>query len=395
MLVRKYIASTIGFASRRAALTPKRWLLLVSALIPLALIALLAAVRLLPGSPLYHAIRSRAAYLGLGWCYPVLPPRVRYNFSQPEAWEGDALFWENFPCARSEYRVWAPEGAAAPLPTGGATNLIVTAFFDIGREHWPYYARSNEEYMANIKNTLSLRNPMVFFTTPDKAEGVVEARRKAGLMDRTMVVAHDLHCASQAWMLPGVLDSMCSASTIARMWAFNPNLEAPERQEPWYNLIMWMKAGVVRAAAALPHPALAAQWVTWLDAGCHTPACDAAWIRGIYFSPARWARADRVRISHMDEESDALARMTPAEWTREHRVLFMGTVFGMTRARARFLMDAFLDTAQWMLVRGVVDTDQTIFAWMWRANPEYFDVYPSYGDYQSKLGTSVRAFAGL
>jgi hypothetical protein len=106
--------------------------------------------------------------------------------------------------------------------------------------------------MANIANSLTLRNPMVFFTTPDKAEGIVAARRAEGLMDRTMVVAHDLHCASQAWMLPGVLDSMCSARTVAALWTLNPSLEVPERQEPWYNIIMWTKAGVVRAVATLP-----------------------------------------------------------------------------------------------------------------------------------------------
>jgi hypothetical protein len=374
-------------------------LLILSFSVPALLIALLTTVRLFPGEALYHRIRSYAGYVGYGWCHPVLPPKVHYSFTPAPPWEGDAAFWENFPCARSEYRVWLPEGsagaqAAAAAAGGNATNLIVSAYFDIGRSRWPYFSRSNEQYMANIANSLTLRNPMVFFTTPDKAEGIVAARRAEGLMDRTMVVAHDLHCASQAWMLPGVLDSMCSARTVAALWTLNPSLEVPERQEPWYNIIMWTKAGVVRAVATLPQAALASQWVTWFDAGCHAPAC-AGWVKGAYFSPAPWARSGRVRIAHMDLQSDALALMSPTEWTRQHPVLFMGTVFGAQRQHAARLMDAFLDTVQWLYVRGVVDTDQTVFAWMWQRFPELFDVYPTVGDYQGKLATSVKGFAGL
>lgn len=182
---------------------------------------------------------------------------------------------------------------------------------------------------------------------------------------------------------------------MKEMWTRNPHLEVPERQQPWYNLVMWMKAGVVRAAATLPHAALATEWITWLDAGCRAPVCEESWMGGIYLHPSPWARRGRLRISNMGFQDDSLAKMTPVEWVRQHHVLFMGGCFGMTRAHANEFMNVFLDTVQWLFIRGVVDTDQTVFAWMWIKRPEIFDVHYLTGDYQQRLGQIVRGFSGL
>lgn len=364
----------------------------------LALLALSALpvfiVHALPGSFAYHCVRIAAGFLGFGWCHPVLPARVHHTFPEPPSWEGDALFWDNFPCARSEYRVWLPEasaaGGAAPAPAACDASLVVSAYFDIGRAKWPFLARPAGEYERNMGALLALRNPLVLFTSPDLAEAVVAARRAAGLMDRTMVVAHDLSCASQAWLLRATTHAMCAPEATARLWALNPNLAVPERQEPWYNLLMYMKAGLVRAAASLPQPALASRWVTWLDAGCHAPMCPRGLIEGTCLAPARWARAGRVRIAQMGAQTDALAAMTPTQWTRQHAVLFAGTIFGVDRAHARARMDAFLDTVQWLFTRGVADYDQSVFAWMWARAPELFDAYPVAGNWHNV----VRGYAG-
>jgi hypothetical protein len=372
-------------------------LFLLSVGVPLALMSLLAVVRLFPNSAAYHRIRSYAGYLGYGWCHPVLPPRVQYSFpAPPQPWKGDGAFWENFACARSEYRVWEPEGSLpAPHPANASSNLLVSAYFDIGRSQWSYFSRSSDQYMRNIATVLTLRNPMVFFTSPDKAEGIVAARRAAGLMDRTMVVAHDLHCASQAWMLPAMLETMCSPETLARLWTFNQGLEIPELQQPWYNVITWMKAGVMRAAASLPHPALASRSVTWLDAGCHYPTCEDSWLRDAYISPAPWARTGRLRVTTIGEQSDEMAQMSPVEWTRRHYTIFMGGAFGATREHIGPLMMTWQDTAHWMLLRGVVGSDQSVLSFMWARHPDLFDPVYTTGGYHNRVSMIVKGYAGL
>ena len=374
----------------RAVPAPSRrcWLLL-ALLLAAALLLPLLIVRAYPGSYAYHCLRIAAGWLGFGWCHPVFPPKAAHSFPPPPPWAGDAHFWENFPCARSEYRVYLPEGAP-PAAGSSCDNVLVSAYFDIGRAEWPFLARPAAFYKERVATVLALRNPLVFFTTPDFAEAVVAARRAAGLMDRTLVVAHDLHCASQAWLLPDATAAMCAPEATARMWAFSQFLAVPERQEPWYNLVMWMKAGLVRAAAALPQPALGGASVTWIDAGCHFPMCEPE-LAGTCLDPAPWARPDRVRIAQVGVQTDALAAMGPTAWTRAHHVLFAGTIFSVPRAAARRLMDAFLDTLHWLLTRGVADTDQTVFAWMWARQPELFDAVPTSGSWHN----IVRNWAGM
>ncbi len=368
-----------GGGSRRCAL----YLLLALAA---ACCAPLLVVRAFPGSWAYHHLRIAAGYFGFGWCHPVFLRKVEHAFSPPPpAWANDSAFWGHFPCARSEYKVWLPEGAP-PAPVDTCDNVVVSAFFDIGRDKWPFYARPAKLYTENVHTVLKLRNPLVFFTTPDFAEAVVAARRTAGLMDRTMVVAHDPHCASQAWLLSDATAAMCAPEAISRMWAFNTfrYIIIPERQEPWYNLLMWMKAGLVRAVAALPHAALGGNTVTWLDAGCHHPMCGPE-LAGTCLVPAPWARPGRIRIAQVGTQTDALATLGPVQWERAHSALFAGTVFSVPRGAAGELMDAFFDTLQWLITRGVAATDQTVFAWLWIRAPHLFDVAPALGSWHNVL----------
>lgn len=187
----------------------KRFTLFIFVILCFFVAQVLVILRFFPDSATYESLRIYAGFFGYGWCRPFLPPPQEYKFNNEQSWEGDDLFWENFPCSRDSYRVYLPEGILPRMEN--RSNLIVSAFFDIGRSNWVTYQRPNDNYFSNMeKNTLTLRNPMVFFTTPEIAEDVVKVRRREGLMDRTMVVAHDLHCASQAWMLPAVTNNMCS-----------------------------------------------------------------------------------------------------------------------------------------------------------------------------------------
>jgi len=312
---------------------------------------------------------------------------MSYNFPPSKSssihWEREGEFWENFPCNRSFYRIWLPEGKFNLDSPAVCTSTIVTAFFDIGRESWPFISRKITAYLMKAKVVQSLKNPMVFLSSPEFAERFVAARRSAGLMDRTLVIACDVGCAPQMWLLEDTQELMCNADSIKALWSFSPYLAVPERQEPVYNVLMWMKAGLVRAAATLPHPALSStKWLTWLDFGCHDPMCDKNALVGRCVDPAPWSRPERVRIAQTSTADDALMRMDPISWTRQHRVLFAGTVFGVPRSSARELMDGFLDTVAWLFTRGVADSDQTVFAWWWaRASGPVLDSYPVSGDW--------------
>ena len=361
----------------------RQFVCILATLIAVPLASLYMTLHWFPPTSLpYNAVRYTASFLGFGWCEPSPVPKTTYHFSGAEGpaltWENDALFWRNFPCARESYRVWLPEPPSsssniAALPRT-CRSLTVTAFFDIGRAKWlPPFDRSVEQYLSNAKTVVATLNPMVIFTSPELAEGIIADRRAAGLMDRTLVVGMSLQCTPEAWTEAGARELMCRPEE----WTGNIYLGTPERQHPWYNVVMWMKASFVTAAASLPQPELDAEWVTWLDLGCHGPMCSDA-LKGKCIDPAPWAPLDRIRIAQVEPINDDLAAYTPREFVRGHRVTFAGTIFGIGRKHAAEAMSFFRDTAAYLVARGVADTDQTVFHFAFIRKPEAFAAYHVY-----------------
>ena len=78
-----------------------------------------------------------------------------------------------------------------------------------------------------------------------------------------------------------------------------------------------------------------------------------------YQDPQVVASYDAARFESLRSRGDtarmlaAARRLLGPQWERAHTAIFAGTVFSVPRAAARELMDAFLDTLQWLLTRGV------------------------------------------
>ena len=363
------------------------WQCAAAALLPPALLLLI-----FPDVFPSHCLRIALGFLGLGWCRPTPLPRLHHSFPPPPAFLNDSAFWLSFPCPRSAYTLYLPEAPTLSAPPPCAGTLIVTAFFDIGRARWPFLARATATYLEHAEAVLALSNPLFLATSPDLAPRLVAARRQRGLMDRTLILAHDVHCGAGMARLPRAASAMCSAQAT-RAWRLNPFLAVPERQEPLYNALMWMKAGLLQAGAALPFPALAApRSVTWLDLGCHPPMCARGVVgAGVCMAPRLdSASAGRLRVAQAAATAEgveegaagaAALRAGPAAWVRQHRVVLAGTVFGALRGDVPALMRAFLATLEALLAAGVADTDQTVLAWMYFQRPELFNAYSVGGDW--------------
>ena len=320
--------------------------------------------------------RRSLGYVGLGWCEPYSPPYEEYKFAPNEGpglqWPGDAEFWRNFPCARESYRVVLPEGDEDAATTkGSCRSMVVTGLFDIGRSAWVTYARPKSGYISDSKLVLSLPNPMVIFTSPELVDSIVAQRREHGFMGRTAVFAMSPYCIPYAWLLEPITRTMCSPSFSAGS-AYS---EIPERQQPFYNLVMYAKTMFVKAAATLPHAALNASYITWLDLGCHPPMCNAKRMTGVCLDPSPWSRDDRIRIAITAPQSPAVWAQDDVAWAKAHHVHMAGTIFGTGRRTAAALADTFADALSLIMARGMLCYDQTIFTLAYRRWPERFDPF--------------------
>src|SRR3954465_9161592 len=122
---------------------------------------------------------------------------------------------------------------------------IVTAFFDIGREHWAtrpntpsWLARSVDDYFSCFERMCRLQNEIVVFTQSKFADRIANARAKHGLSDMTTIVCkddlfdqygHELAKIARVMNLPGFLAGITHPY-------------CPEYWEPRYVLINYLKS---------------------------------------------------------------------------------------------------------------------------------------------------------
>ena len=66
---------------------------------------------------------------------------------------------------------------------------LVTAYFNIGRESWTGYNRSNDKYIYFFIHWARIKYKLIVYTTPDIADKIKEIRHQFGLDDRTIVIS--------------------------------------------------------------------------------------------------------------------------------------------------------------------------------------------------------------
>lgn len=69
--------------------------------------------------------------------------------------------------------------------------VIVTAFFDIGREKYKSFSRLNDEYFEYFDFWARINNDIIVYCSANDEERVLEIRQKYGKRDKTKIVAID------------------------------------------------------------------------------------------------------------------------------------------------------------------------------------------------------------
>ena len=309
-------------------------------------------------------------------------PRVSYSFSPAESagLPDDAAFFASLPCPRSAYKVDAPRTFAAFLTGGGDAchdgAVIVSSFFDLGRAQWNgIFKRNTSTYFGDSRLVfMTLRNPMIVFTSPDLMQLVREYREENGVGDRTVVVGLAHACMPAAELYNRTAALMCAPTYLDGMLVTHH----PEQRFPWYNIVMWSKIRWVAAVTRLP--LLAGRYFYWLDAGCHYPVCRPPLHNATCLRPWAGTNSSRLRFAATEPLSHKLLGMTDAEWSQQKRLVLAGTIFGgaaaaMTRGEALFNAKV----ADLMDTWGIADQDQLVWSLVLREVPDAFEPYYTVG----------------
>jgi len=137
---------------------------------------------------------------------------------------------------------------------------LVTAFFDLKRDTWDGFSRSNNDYLEYFRFWARINNDLVVYTTADVAKTVFEIRNEFGLASRTFIyVIDDFRTIDEE-----MYSSYCEQMAFTESLAFRLIKHVPESYNPAYNYLTCLKPWFLRDAAKKGH---VFDFASWIDFG--------------------------------------------------------------------------------------------------------------------------------
>ena len=137
---------------------------------------------------------------------------------------------------------------------------IVSAFFNIKRENWKGFSRSEELYFEYFKGWARLQNKIVVYVESEiMKQKILNFRSLIGLSDQTKVVLIDNCLAIAPDLLESIRGAVSSIHEKYRLFPHNPEVWNAE-----YDYIMLLKMWCVSDAV---EKGLASGMVAWIDFG--------------------------------------------------------------------------------------------------------------------------------
>lgn len=101
---------------------------------------------------------------------------------------------------------------------------LVTAFFNIGREKWKGFVRSDDYYISCFEHWARLKNQLIVYTSPEVADRVRTIRAKYGLSDKTVIITIDDVFSCDRELYQRIKAAMVQKTA----WLFHKKLANPE-----------------------------------------------------------------------------------------------------------------------------------------------------------------------
>ncbi len=235
---------------------------------------------------------------------------------------------------------------------------IVTAFFDLSRENWPWYARTIGNYLEYGHRVCSLDDPMVIYTEP-KFVGLIEKYREK-YKNKTKIIPIHLE-QLPAYSCKEQIQQIMSDPQY-QTGLLHP--EGPEYREPLYDVLMWSKIPFV-VKTIEDNPFQTSHFV-WLDFGIRVKVLRQQWL-------------NKPLFSHIPDKIKLLCRSYPTsadleieKFYKSHLNRLAGTVITGSADSFKRFNAYFTHEVQIALNKGLVDSDQSLFTVIFLKHPELF-----------------------
>jgi hypothetical protein len=248
--------------------------------------------------------------------------------------------------------------------------VIVTGFFDIGRDKWNSFRRTPENYYYYILNFMQIRAPLIFFTE-ERFIPMFSVIRKT-LPEPTVFVPMTLE------NLPAskYFKDFAELSSDKRYLEMHPNPQAPEVCQPLYNIVTNSKIDLMYFSSKL----VEAEIYIWIDAGYTHGKKD---LKNFFYYPSSLFKfKDKVSIIQLKELS--FANPNPIEFFKQYIDILAGGFFAMGREIIEKVREKYFALLEQILKDfRIKDDDQYYWTLLYFKEPELFNLIK--GDWYSGL----------
>lgn len=241
---------------------------------------------------------------------------------------------------------------------------LVTAFYNIGREHFKAIPRTNDTYMNNFKFWCRLKNNLVVYTDSHHAEIIHNIREGYGLADKTTIVKIDK------------IDEI-EPEIFKRMHAINENnwfedfriLPNATSNIPDYSYLMMLKNWFLKDAV---EKKIVSDTVAWIDFGFNHGG-DLYTVPEEFDFCWKYDFSNKIHLFYYGE----LDKKPVFEIVRRLCDCFMGCLY---------ILPDYYCNELWKLTRmsmmelndmGLYDDDQLLLLMAYRKRPDIFEVHKS------------------
>jgi len=239
--------------------------------------------------------------------------------------------------------------------------VIVSAFFDIGRDQYHTAQRSSEKYLEYFKFWARIRNKLIVYCDPENKEKIENIRDEFGLKYKTMVIPVD----DIGGVEPELLQKMREIENDPGFQSFRHHEKDPSNLAH-YNYVMLLKWWCVNDAAKRLKE-----------------DCDLAWIDfGFNHGGSRYIQPEEFDFLWEHEFSEKLnaiclsdpRKVSLADSLQLQFDCFMGCSLVLPKCMAELHWEN-MKNVMWSLVNcGCMDDDQHLLLMEYKFDPELFEI---------------------
>jgi protein YibB len=244
---------------------------------------------------------------------------------------------------------------------------VVTALYDINREHWFDYKRSWEEYLDYFKNTLSLRAKFVIYVDSNTYDFVFKERAKIDPgMNYTKIIQKEFNQLPKFYLKERIDKVMSSAEYKKGLLDPNP----PEYNNSNYSLLILSKMFLVEDA--IDKNFYNTEYYMWLDAGIRHSSFRPEDNFKLYPNPLKVNDINGIRIlcRFRPEESD----LDIKSFYKSHKNRFGAAVIVGKKEYIKEFNIKVNDILEEALLNNLIDSEQSLHAICYLRNKDMFEL---------------------